>query len=133
MKKISPEIDDWLRSEYRRSELGELVRGKYAVTQVEFAELVRLLMACIGEDENVQLVHHTPGNHRAGHKVGDWTYEMDNANQITLRYWLSEFGSIEEPLSNPPCITTLDQRPDLQDLLSKHVRILKAKVSNVNG
>jgi len=90
-------------------------------------------MACVGEDENIQFVHHSQRNHRAGHKVGDWTYEMDKANQITLRYWISEFGSIEEPLSNPPCITTLDQRSDLQDLLSKHVHILKAKVIDVNG
>ena len=40
MRKISEEVDDWLRPEYTRSESGELVRGKYAATQVEFAELV---------------------------------------------------------------------------------------------
>ncbi|HZE68777.1 MAG TPA: hypothetical protein VE135_04515 [Pyrinomonadaceae bacterium] len=39
MKKINPEIDDWLRPEFKRAELGELVRGKYAVTHVEFSEL----------------------------------------------------------------------------------------------
>ena len=81
MEKISPEMDDWLRPEYKRSELGELVRGKYAITQVEFAELVRLLMACIGEDENINFVHHSPGNYRAGHKVADWTYEMDKVSE----------------------------------------------------
>lgn len=30
MKKAKSELDDWGRSEYKRSDLGELVRGKYA-------------------------------------------------------------------------------------------------------
>ena len=30
MKKAKPEANDWLRPEYRRSDLGEIVRGKYA-------------------------------------------------------------------------------------------------------
>jgi hypothetical protein len=30
MKKAKSEGDDWLRPEYRRSDLGEIVRGKYA-------------------------------------------------------------------------------------------------------
>jgi hypothetical protein len=30
MKKVKSEINDWGRSEYKRSDLGELVRGKYA-------------------------------------------------------------------------------------------------------
>jgi hypothetical protein len=30
MKKAEPESDDWLRPEYNKAELGELVRGKYA-------------------------------------------------------------------------------------------------------
>src|SRR5262245_46894834 len=32
MKKIKTELDDWGRPEYSRSDLGELVRGKYANT-----------------------------------------------------------------------------------------------------
>jgi hypothetical protein len=30
MKKAKSEIDDWGRTEYKRSDFGELVRGKYA-------------------------------------------------------------------------------------------------------
>jgi hypothetical protein len=30
MKKIKSEADDWLRPEYKRSDLGPIVRGKYA-------------------------------------------------------------------------------------------------------
>lgn len=30
MKKAKSELDDWGRPEYKRSDLGELVRGKYA-------------------------------------------------------------------------------------------------------
>lgn len=129
MKKIRPEMDDWLRPEYKRSDLAELVRGKYAVTEVEFAQLVELILACIGEEENVQFEHHSEGNYLAGHKLGDWTYEMDNANQIKLRYWLSESTSIAEEISNPPCIMTAQERVELHNLLVDHVRALKTKAS----
>ena len=30
MKKAKSELNDWLRPEYKRSDIGELVRGKYA-------------------------------------------------------------------------------------------------------
>lgn len=30
MKKAKSELDDWSRSEYKRSDFGKLVRGKYA-------------------------------------------------------------------------------------------------------
>ena len=30
MKKAKSELNDWLRPEYKRSDFGELVRGKYA-------------------------------------------------------------------------------------------------------
>ena len=132
MRKVSEELDDWMRPEYNRSELGELVRGKYAATQVEFAELVTLLVTCIGEDEKLNFQHHSPGNYRVGHRVGDWTYEIDNANRITLRYWLSELGSIEEPVSNRPCITTPAERTEFQRLLRQHVHMLKDKVNQLN-
>jgi hypothetical protein len=105
-----------------------MVRGKYAKTQVEFAELIHLLLTCIGEDEGLKFIHHSPGNQLADHKPGDWTYEFDNANQITLRYWLSEFNSLEEPLPNPPCVMTNEAGSDLQNLLVQHVRSLKARV-----
>src|SRR5687768_516732 len=104
MKKISEELHDWLRPEYKGSDLGELVHGKFAATQVEFAELVKLTIACIGEDDGLHFEHHSRGNNRAKHKAGDWTYEIDNGNQVTLRYWLNEFRSVEEPISNPPVI-----------------------------
>ena len=128
MKNIKQDFDE-LRPEYRRSDFGEMVKGKYANTQVDFAELVRLLLVCIGEDEDLKFMHYSPGNHLAGHKQGNWTYEMDNANQITLRYWLSATGNIEEPISNSPCVTTPQERTDLQNLLISHVRNLKGKVT----
>lgn len=129
MKNIRREVDDSLRPEYKRTDFGEMVRGKFAVTEIEFSELVHLILACIGEDEGLDFVHYSRGNTLAGHKLGDWTYEIDGANQITLRYWLNEIRSIEEPISNPPCVTTPQERSDLQNLLLTHVRNLKLRVS----
>ena len=128
MKNIKQDSDD-LRPEYKRSDFGEFVRGKYAWTQLEFSEVVSLLIACIGEDEGLMFTHHSVGNYRAGHKLGDWTYEIDNANQITLQYWLSESRSIDEPITNPACITNNQERLDLQHLLLTHVRFLKNRVA----
>lgn len=101
MKNLRQNLDDSLRPEYKRSDFGEMVQGRFAYTQLQFAELVSLLIACIGEDEGVTFIHHSPGNDRAGHKSGEWSYELDNANQITLRYWINEFKNIAEPISNP--------------------------------
>jgi hypothetical protein len=129
MKNVRRDFADSLRPEYRRSDFGEMVHGKHATTQVEFAELVRLLLTCAGEDEEVNFVRHSLGNQLAGHKHGDWTYEIDNANQITLRYWLD---SIEEPIANPPCVNTPEESSDLQKLILKHVRTLQAKVDRLN-
>jgi hypothetical protein len=131
MKNIKQEDGDSLRREYRRSDFGEMARGKYANTQLEFSELVRLLVACIAEDVGLQFNQHSAGNYLATHKRGDWTYEFDNANQITLRYWLSEVANIEEPILNPPCITTPQQRSDLQNLLLDHVQALKNRVKTL--
>ena len=128
MKNIREELDDSLRPEYTRSDFGEMIQGKYATTQVDFAELAGLLLACIGEDENLTFTRHSAGNYLASHKQGDWTYEIDNANQITLRYWVNEFRSIDEQIANPSCITTPQERTELQNLLLTHVRKLKAKV-----
>jgi len=133
MKNVRQDFDDSLRPEYRRSDCGDLVEGKYAYTHVEFAELVRLLVACLGEDENLNLVHYSSGNRLAGHNRGDWTYEIDNAHQITFRYWLNEFGSIEERITNPPCITTPEERSELQKLIQHHVRTLKARVDQLKS
>ncbi len=54
--------------------------------------------------------------------------EIDNANQITLRYWFSEFESIEESILNPPCISTAQKRAALQNALFNHVPLLKRRV-----
>jgi hypothetical protein len=132
MKKIKTEIDDWGRSEYERSDLGELVRGKYANTQLEFSQLVHLLLVCIGEDEGIRFEHHSVGNYMAQHRAGDWTYEIDNSNQITLRYWLSEHANAEELISNPPVITKPAERAELQELLLNHVGALREKVARQN-
>ncbi|HXO26101.1 MAG TPA: hypothetical protein VOA80_02040 [Thermoanaerobaculia bacterium] len=42
MKKAKSEANDWLRPEYRRSELGEIVRGKYARRLAESTNIVVL-------------------------------------------------------------------------------------------
>ena len=132
MKNIKPELDDWMRPEYKRSDFGEIVRGKYATAQVDFQQLTGALLTCIGEDESVAFKHST-GNHLANHQAGNWTYEIDNANQITLRYWLSEFGSIEETIANPTSVTTPKDRAEFQDALLKGVLNLKAKVATITG
>ncbi len=131
MKNIRPEIEDSLRPEYKRSDFGEFVRGKFAITQVEFGELVHLLLTCVGEDEGVEFEHHSPGNYLARHKLGDWTYEIDNANQVTLRYWLNEFNNVEEVLSNPTTVMTPKDRTLLQDALIKGVTRLKTRVAEL--
>ena len=128
MKKIKSESEDWIRPEYTRSELGELTRGRYANTHVEFSQLVHLLLACIGEDEGIQFGNHAAGNVLGGQKRGDWTYEIDHSNQIILRHWLSEFKSIEEPIRNPPIITDPKDMSRLQDVLLIHVVALKRKL-----
>jgi hypothetical protein len=129
MKNIKSELDDWGRPEYRRSDFGELVRGKYAAAQVDFTELTALLLAVIGEDDGIKFTRNSLGNSLADHHVGDWTYEIDNGNQITLRYWLSELGNIEEGVSNSPSVITPKDRTELQDALLKGVTNLKTKVA----
>ena len=130
MKNVREDLADSLRPEYKRSDFGEMIQGKYATTQIEFGELVRLLLTCISQDEAVTFVHYSIGNRLAGHKQGDWTYEIDNANQITLRYWLNEFRTVEEPITNPPYVTTPRERSDRQKLILDHVRTLKARVKS---
>lgn len=132
MKNIEADPEDTLRPEYKRSDFGEMIRGKYATSQVDFHQLSGALLTCIGEDEGEKFMNHSIGNYLAQHKLGDWTYEIDNANQITLRYWLSEFGSIEEVISNPTCVMTAKDRTELQDALHKGVTSLKAKVAALN-
>lgn len=129
MKNIRSEVDDSLRPEYKRSDFGEIVRGKYAVTEVEFGQLLHSLLACIGEDEGIKFMHHSIGNSMADHKPGDWSYETDNANQVTLRYWLDEFGNIEEAVTNPTSVMTPQDRAELLSALSKGVEELRTKVA----
>lgn len=131
MKNMRPEIDDSLRPEYKRSDFGEFVRGKYALTEVEFGQLLHSLLTCIGEDEGIKFNHHSIGNRLADHKLGDWSYETDNANQITLRYWLGEFASIEQGISNPTSVMTPQDRTELQNSLLAGVRDLRIKVASL--
>jgi hypothetical protein len=42
MKKAKSEANDWLRPEYRRSEFGDIVRGKYARRLAESTNIVVL-------------------------------------------------------------------------------------------
>ena len=129
MKNVEADPEDTLRPEYKRSDFGEVIRGKYATTQVDFHQLTGVLLTCIGEDEGVSFMHYSPGNRHANHKNGDWTYEIDNSNQITLRYWLNEFRSIEEAISNPTVVMTPKERTELQQALFNGVTDLRAKVA----
>ena len=133
MKNLKSEPEDTLRPEYTRSDFRDVIRGKYATSQVDFHQLTGALLRCIGEDEGVEFVHHSMGNSLAHHKPGDWTYEIDNSNQVTLRYWLSEFGSIEQPISNPTTITTPQDRSRLQDGLLQGVKNLLTKVAGLRS
>lgn len=126
---VEPEIDE-LRPEYKRSDFEQFVRG--AVTEVQFAERVALLLACIGEDEGVKFTHHSVGNYLADQQSGDWTYEIDNGNQVTLRYWLDSLGSIQVNVTNPPTIMTAEDNNSLLSALTTGVRTLKAKVADRN-
>ena len=132
MKNIKADLEDSLRPEYKRSDFGEIILGKYATTQVDFHQLTGALLACIGEDEGMKFTHHSIGNNLANQKPGDWTFEIDNGNQITLRYWQSEFGNVDEAISNPPFVMTPKERSELQNALIEGVRSLKAQVSDHN-
>ena len=129
MKNIEADPEDTLRPEYQRSDFGEIIRGKYATTQVDFHQLTGALLACIGEDEGIQFIHHSIGNYLADHRNGEWTYEIDNANQITLRYWLDSQKNVSEMTSNPPCVMTSKERAELKVALLKGVTNLKVKAS----
>ena len=131
MKNFKHHLDDSLRGEYSRSDFGEVIQGKYANTQVQFSELVHLLLVCIGEDEGIKFTHHSPGNRLAGRKPGDWTYDLDNANQVTLRYWIDDLKNLEESISNPPSVIRAEERMQLQDLLRTHVQRLKNRIASL--
>jgi hypothetical protein len=128
MKNVRQDSSDSLRPEYKRSDFGEMVLGKHANTQIALRELVRLLLACIGEDAGLKFIHHSPDSPFPCHRLGDWTYEFDDASQITLRYWLSGSANVEEPISNPPYVANAQERSNLQNLLTEHVHALKSKV-----
>ena len=132
MKNLRQNLDDSLRPEYKRSDFGEMIQGKFANTQLEFAELVSLLIASISEEQGVNFIHHSPFNCRAGHKSGEWGYDIDNDNQITLRYWVNEVGNIPERISNPRRITTPQEQSDLYDLIFRHTLVLKSRVATVS-
>ena len=125
MKNIKQDYDD-LRPEYSRSDFAGSVRGKYAYVELEFSGYARALLYCVAEDEGLSFTNHSQG---AARQPGDWTYEIDDANQITLRYWLSPSASIDEPMSNPASVSNPQLREELQNLLTTHIRALKAKVA----
>jgi len=128
--KVESEIDD-LRPEYQRSDFGRFVRG--AVTQVEFAERVGLLLTCIGQDEEVSFRSRSEGNLRDQPEAGEWTYEIGHSdNQIVLRRWLGGWDNISEQLSNPACIFTAEDNNNLVNALATGVKNLKAKATDHN-
>jgi hypothetical protein len=128
MKNVKQDLDD-LRPEYRRSDFGEMVRGKYAFVELEFASFARAAIVCVGEGEDLRFNPHSQDGNRVRRKRGDWTFEIDDANQIILRYWLNGSASIEEPISNSPNVNNPQLRAELQNLLTIHIRNLKAKVA----
>ena len=129
MKNIEADSEDTIRPRYERSDFGEIIRGKFGTAQVDFHQLTAALLSCIGEDEGVRFMPHSTGNYLATNTRGNWTYEIDNANQITFRYWLSEFSNIEETISNPTGVTTPKERTELQHSLEAGVARLRTKVA----
>jgi hypothetical protein len=128
MKNIKQDYDD-LRPEYSRADFAGSVRGKYAYVEFEFAQYARALLYCVADDEGLTFTNHSKDDDRARRRRGDWTCEIDDANQITLRYWLSASANIEEPMSNPSSISNPQLREELQTLLTTHIRALKTKVA----
>jgi hypothetical protein len=126
MKNIRQDLDDSLRPEYRRSDFGEMIQGKHAATPIEFAELVRILLACIGEDEDLKFINQ-PENQRFAQPSNYFTYTVEDANQITLRYYINDQECIEERIATQCCITTPEERAKFQDQLLHHVRALKSR------
>lgn len=120
------ELDE-LRREYKRSDFGQLRSG--AVTQVQFGERVAVLLGCIGEEEGIKFDHHSIGNVKANHQHGDWTYEIDNGNQVTLRYWRNSQENIEVNITNPPCVFTDEDPSSLIQALTTGVRSLRVQVA----
>ena len=125
MKNIKQDYDD-LRPEYTRADFAGSVRGKYAYAEFEFAGMARAFVVCIGEEEGLNFTNHFQD---AARQRGDWTYEIDEANQITLRYWLSASDSIDERMSNPASVSNPQLREELQNLLTTHIQTLKTKVA----
>lgn len=126
MKKIDPELNDWLRPEYKRSDFGKFVRGKYANRPIEYRDVVTMLLACVGEDEGILFQSHSRRNPR---NRGDWTYEIDRANQIILRYWSDSSHSIEELLGNHGAVTTPNERQELLALVRKGLASLRGRIA----
>jgi len=58
-------------------------------------------------------------------------FGKDNSNQITLRFWLGEFASIEERISNAVTVTNPLERAELQNLLLHHVRALRSRADEL--
>ena len=124
MKNFKHDLDDSLRPEYRRSDFGEMIQGKHATAPIDFGELIRILLACIGEDEGLKFVN---ANQRSAHHAHDFTYTIDRTNQITLRYWVNDRECIDERIAAHRSITTPEERAKLQDQLQHHVHTLKTK------
>src|SRR5262249_7310224 len=112
-----------------RSFFAGSVRGKFAYDELDFASFARAAVVCMGEDAELKFIPHSQGDDPAQRRRDDWTYEIDDANQITLRYWLSASASIDEPMSNPPSVSNPQLREELRILLTTHIRALKAKVA----
>ena len=92
-------------------------------------ELTGLLLACIAEDEGLEFKYHSHASVFADRTQGDWTYEADNHNQVTLRYWRNPTTSFAEKVSNPVAVSNAEERKELQAALTQGVQNLKAKIS----
>jgi hypothetical protein len=128
MKNIKQDYDD-LRPEYTRADFAGSVRGKFAYDELDFASFARAAVVCVGEDEELSFIPHSRPGARVDRRRGDWTYEINDSNQITLRYWLTARASIDEPMSNAPSVSNPQLRDELHSLLTTHIRALKAKVA----
>src|SRR6185503_5691173 len=120
MKNVKQDYDDDLRPEYTRFDFANSVRGKYAYVELDFVSFASAAVVCVGEIEELRFIPHSVGDDRVRRRRGDWTYQIDDANQITLRFWLNTTSSIDEPMSNPPSVNNPQLREELQNLLTTH-------------
>lgn len=130
MKNFKEDWTDTLRPEYKRSDFGEFTIGKYANIPVDFAEMARLLLVCLGEDEGLHF--HNAANLTVP-KPGDWTYSFDVPNQMRLSYWIDTHTRIDETVTGPLKVSSPKESANLRDLIHDRFNVIKESIRFVES